>query len=48
LSIDKEYYTTIEKQSHPRNRGKVHEEHIGKAHVKYTYYPNGKIEILIA
>jgi hypothetical protein len=48
LSIDKEYYTTIEKQSRPRNRGKVYEEHIGKAHVKYTYYPNGKVEILVA
>jgi hypothetical protein len=48
LSIDKEYYTTIEKQSRSINRGKVHEEYIGKAHVKYTYYPNGKVEILIA
>jgi hypothetical protein len=48
LSIDKEYYTTIEKQSLSRNRGKVYEEYIGKANVKYTYYPNGKVEILIA
>jgi hypothetical protein len=48
LSIDKEYYTTIEKQSHSINRGKVYEEYIGKANVKYTYYPNGKVEILIA
>jgi len=48
LSIDKEYYTTIEKQSHSINRGKVHEEHIGKTNVKYTYYPNGKVEILVA
>jgi hypothetical protein len=48
LSIDKEYYTTIEKQSHSINRGKIYEEHIGKANVKYTYYPNGKVEILVA
>ena len=48
LSIDKEYYPTIEKHSRSINRGKVHEEYIGKAHVKYTYYPNGKVEILVA
>jgi hypothetical protein len=48
LSIDKEYYHTIEKQSRSINRGKVHEEYIGKAHVRYTYYPNGKVEILVA
>ena len=48
LSIDKEYYSTIEKQSRSINRGKVYEEYIGKAHVKYTYYPNGKVEIIIA
>jgi hypothetical protein len=48
LCIDKEYYTTIEKQSCSRNRGKLYEEYIGKSNVKYTYYPNGKVEILVA
>ncbi len=48
LSIDREYYPTIEKQSRSSNKGKLYEECIGKANVKYTYYPNGKVEILVA
>jgi hypothetical protein len=41
LSIDKEYYPTIEKQSHSVNRGKVYEEYVGKTNVKYTQINSG-------
>jgi hypothetical protein len=47
LSIDKEYYTTLEQESRPRNKAKIYEEYIGKTLTKYTYSPNGTVEIAV-
>jgi hypothetical protein len=50
LSIDKECYHQLLKhdQLYPQNKSKVIEERIGKTIVKYTYSPNGKLQVYIA
>jgi hypothetical protein len=48
LSIDKEYYTTLEQESRPRNKAKIYEEHIGTTLTKYTYSPNGTVEVAVS
>jgi hypothetical protein len=47
LSVNKEYYTTLEQQSRPRNKAKIYEEYIGTTLTKYTYSPNGTVEVAV-
>jgi hypothetical protein len=47
LFIDKEYYQVLTSNAAPINRAKSHEEHIGQRHVKYTFSPNGRVEIAV-
>lgn len=46
-SIDKEYYSTLEQEPRPRNRAKIYEERIGNTLTRYTYSPNGTVEIAL-
>jgi hypothetical protein len=50
LVIDKECYHQLIKhdQLYSQNRSKVIEERIGKSVAKYTYSPNGKVQVYIA
>ena len=47
LSIDKEYYSTLQHESAPRNKAKLYEEYIGKTLTTYTYSPNGTVEVAV-
>lgn len=48
LSIKKEYYTTLERDSKPKNKAKPYEERIGRTLTRYVYSPNGTVEIAVA
>jgi hypothetical protein len=47
LSIDKGYYSTLVQESRPRNKAKIYEERIGNTLTKYTYSPNGTVEVAV-
>jgi len=48
LSIEKEYYTTLEHDPKPKNKAKPYEERIGRTLTRYIYSPNGTVEIAVA
>jgi hypothetical protein len=48
LSIDLRYYDDIQKDCSRQNREKQHEERIGTAVVKYSFYPNGTTMVYVA
>jgi hypothetical protein len=48
LSIKKEYYTTLERDSKSKNKAKPYEERIGRTLTRYIYSPNGTVEIAVA
>jgi len=45
LKIPPEYYAELNLTGSIGNNGKRHSEIIGKAHVNYTFYPNGTVNI---
>jgi hypothetical protein len=45
LKISPEYYAELNMTGSIGNNGKRHSEIIGKAHVNYTFYPNGTVNI---
>jgi hypothetical protein len=47
LFIDREYYQGLVKKEGHRNRGKVYEEIIGRRFLKYTFSPNGTVDIAV-
>jgi len=47
LSIDRAYYQELAQKEGHRNRGKVHEEIIGRRLVKYIFSPNGTVEAAV-
>ena len=47
MSIDKGYYNTLQRESAPRNKAKIYEEYIGINLTKYTYSPNGTVEVAV-
>jgi hypothetical protein len=48
LSIDREYYTSLDHDPRPKNKAKPYEELIGKTLTRYIYSPNGTVEIAVA
>jgi hypothetical protein len=47
MSIDKGDYNTLQRESAPRNKAKIYEEYIGINLTKYTYSPNGTVEVAV-
>jgi len=47
LSIDKEYYQSLTNKAASVNKGKCLEENIGRRHVNYIFYPNGRVLIAV-
>ena len=48
VRIDKDHFRELAETECPRNKGKVHEENIGRRRVTYTFYPSGTVEIAVA
>jgi hypothetical protein len=48
FAIDKQYYSDLSREERPINRAKIHEEHIGRRYVKYTFSPRGTVEVAVA
>lgn len=46
--ISKEDYSALEKEPHYRNKAKLYEENIDRTITKFTYSPNGTVEIAVA
>ena len=47
LYIDKEYYTALNQEPRPKNKAKLYEENIGKRRVRYTFSPNGTVQVSV-
>jgi hypothetical protein len=47
FSIDRVYYQDLVQKEGHRNRGKVYEEIIGRRFLKYTFSPNGTVEVAV-
>ena len=47
LSIDKEYYAALKQDPRPKNKAKLYEENIGKRRVRYTFSPNGTVQVSV-